>query len=50
LTYLVDLFHTAITGDGVYPPMVDSAVLLIVILIFTLGAKTIQQHNLHSGR
>ena len=50
LTYLVDLFHTAINGDGVYSPVLDSAVLIIVILIFVGVAKTIQQHNLLSGR
>ncbi|MFA5269161.1 MAG: ABC transporter permease [Methanoregula sp.] len=50
LTYLVDLFHTAITGDGVYPPFIDAAVLVIVILVFATGAAVIQKHNLHSGR
>jgi ABC-2 type transport system permease protein len=50
LTYLVDLFHTAITGDGVYSPFLDSAVLLAITLVFIWGAKTIQQHNLLSGR
>ncbi|MDO9326096.1 MAG: ABC transporter permease, partial [Methanoregula sp.] len=50
LTYLVDLFHTAINGDGVYSPILDSAVLIIVIFIFVVAAKTIQQHNLLSGR
>lgn len=50
LTYLVDLFHTAINGDGVYSPFLDSAVLVVVILIFVVGAKTIQQYNLLSGR
>ncbi|OPX64366.1 MULTISPECIES: ABC transporter permease [unclassified Methanoregula] len=50
LTYLVDLFHTAITGDGVYSPVIDSAILIVVIIIFASGAKLIQQHNLHNGR
>jgi len=50
LTYLVDLFHTAINGDGVYSPVLDSTVLIIVIFIFVVAAKTIQQHNLLSGR
>jgi ABC-2 type transport system permease protein len=49
-TYLVDLFHTAINGDGVYSLALDSAVLVVMILIFIAGAKIIQQHNLLRGR
>ena len=49
LTYLVDLFHTALTGDGVYPPFADALVLLAVIAAFILLAKTIQKRNLMKG-
>jgi len=49
LTYLVDLFHAAITGDAVYPPQADALVLVMVILVFILLAKTIQARNLVKG-
>ena len=49
LTYLVDLFHAALTDDAVYPPAVDALVLVMVILIFILLAKTIQARNLVKG-
>ena len=49
LTYLVDLFDGAITGTAVYPPPLDIAVLLVVILAFITGAKLIQQYNLTKG-
>ena len=49
LTYLVDLFHAAITGDGVYPPWADALVLLTVIAVFILLARTIQERNLVKG-
>jgi ABC-2 type transport system permease protein len=49
LTYLVDLFHAAVTGDAVYPPVADALVLVIVIVVFILLAKTIQARNLVKG-
>ncbi|HXW98328.1 MAG TPA: ABC transporter permease [Methanomicrobiales archaeon] len=49
LTYLVDLFHAALTGDGVYPPAVDALVLIAVIVIFILLARTLQERNLVKG-
>jgi len=49
LTYLVDLFDGAITGNAVYPPLLDIAVLVLVILIFIVSAKLIQQYNLSKG-
>ena len=50
LTYLVDLFHAALTGNAVFPPAVDAGVLLLVSLVFIVAAKTIQQRNLLSGK
>ena len=49
LTYLVDLFHGALNGDAVYPPLLDVSVLVMVILVFIGGAKLIQQRNLVKG-
>jgi len=49
LTYLVDLFHTALNGDAVYPPWVDVLLLVSVILLFAGAAKVIQQRNLVKG-
>ena len=49
LTYLVDLFHAAVTGDAMYPPVADALVLVIVIVLFILLAKTIQARNLVKG-
>jgi len=49
LTYLVDLFHAAFLGDEVHSPWLDSLVLIIVILIFWLCARAIQQRNLIKG-
>jgi ABC-2 type transport system permease protein len=49
LTYLVDLFNGAINGNAVYPAVLDVTVLVIVILLFILGAKLIQQYNLSKG-
>jgi len=49
LTYLVDLFHAAVLGDAVYPPLADAIVLLIVIAVFILLARTIQERNLVKG-
>jgi ABC-2 type transport system permease protein len=50
LTYLVDMFHAALTGDAVFPAYVDAGALLVICTIFILAARTIQQHNLISGR
>jgi ABC-2 type transport system permease protein len=49
LTYLVDLFHAALTGDAVYPPLADVLVLLVVIAMFILVARTVQERNLVKG-
>jgi len=49
LTYLVDLFHAALTNDSVYPPIADACVLVVIIAIFILLAKTIQKRNLVKG-
>ena len=50
LTYLVDLFHAAMTGDAVFPAYVDAGALVMISVIFIVAAKVIQQHNLISGR
>jgi len=49
LTYLVDLFHAALTGDAVYPPAADALVLVAVIGVFIFLARTIQEQNLVKG-
>jgi len=49
LTYLVDLFHAALTGDAVYPPWIDALVLVVVIALFVSCAKIIQKRNLVKG-
>jgi len=49
LTYLVDLFHAAINGDAVYPPFADALVLVMVIAVFILLARAIQERNLVKG-
>ena len=49
LTYLVDLFHASLNGDAVYPPWLDTLVLMVVILGFIWCAKLIQQRNLVKG-
>jgi ABC-2 type transport system permease protein len=49
LTYLVDLFHAALNGDAVYPPWVDTLVLVLVVLVFIGSAKVIQKRNLVKG-
>ncbi|MGA2104517.1 ABC transporter permease [Methanoregula sp.] len=49
LTYLVDLLHTALNGDAVYPPWFDGLVLVGVILVFIGCAKVIQRRNLVKG-
>jgi ABC-2 type transport system permease protein len=50
LTYLVDLFHAALTGDAVFSPALDCGALLLISCVFILAAKLIQQRNLISGR
>jgi ABC-2 type transport system permease protein len=49
LTYLVDLFHAAITNDATYPPVADALVLLAMIAVFILLAKAVQERNLVKG-
>ena len=49
LTYLVDLFHAALTGESVFSPFNDCGVLLGVIGIFILSARFIQIRNLMKG-
>jgi ABC-2 type transport system permease protein len=49
LTYLVDLFHAALTGDAVYPASADALVLVMVTTAFVLLAKAIQRRNLVKG-
>jgi ABC-2 type transport system permease protein len=50
LTYLVDLFHNALTGDAVFSPAADAGALLVICLVFILLASVIQKRNLISGR
>jgi ABC-2 type transport system permease protein len=50
LTYLVDLFHAALTWDAVFSPALDCGALLLISCVFILAAKLIQQRNLISGR
>ncbi|MFA5332469.1 MAG: ABC transporter permease [Methanoregula sp.] len=49
LTYLVDLFNGAVNGNAVYSPVLDIAVLIVVVVVFVFGAKRIQQWNLAKG-
>lgn len=49
LTYLVDLFNAALNGDAVYPPALDAAALVLILLAFIYGAKLIQRRNLVKG-
>ena len=49
LTYLVDLFHGAMNGDAVYPPVFDIVILLLVIIAFITCARAIQMRNLRNG-
>ena len=49
LTYLVDLFHGALNGDSVYPPVFDIVILLFVIIAFVACARAIQVRNLRNG-
>ncbi len=46
LTYLVDLFHTGLTSNAVYPWYVDAVVLVAVIFVFVAITKVIQRRNL----
>lgn len=49
LTYLVDLFHAAVTGTSRFSPMADIGVLLGVTIGFILLARAIQTRNLMKG-
>ncbi|MDD1667603.1 MAG: ABC transporter permease [Methanomicrobiales archaeon] len=49
LTYLVDLFNAALTGESVISPFVDCGVLIGVIGLFILLARFIQIRNLMKG-
>jgi len=49
LTYLVDLFHAAVTGTSRFSPMADIGVLLGVTIGFILLARAIQTRNLMNG-
>ncbi|MDD4127779.1 MAG: ABC transporter permease [Methanomicrobium sp.] len=49
LTYLVDLFHSALTGDAFYPVWADVIIILAVIFVFVFFAKIIQRRNLVKG-
>jgi len=49
LTYLVDLFNSAMSGTSVFSPLVDSSVLIGVSALFIFAAKVIQKRNLMKG-
>jgi ABC-2 type transport system permease protein len=49
LTYLVDLFHAAISGTSVLSPLVDCGVLIAVLGGFVLIARFIQIRNMTKG-
>jgi ABC-2 type transport system permease protein len=49
LTYLVDLFHAAVSGTSFFLPVVDGTVLLAVTIAFILVARVIQAWNLTKG-
>jgi ABC-2 type transport system permease protein len=49
LTYLVDLFHAALSGASLFHPLVDCAVLILTISVFVLLARFIQVRNLVKG-
>ncbi|MBN2734634.1 MAG: ABC transporter permease [Methanomicrobiaceae archaeon] len=49
LTYIVDLFHGALSGNAFYPAWFDIMVIVSVILVFILAAKIIQRRNLVKG-
>jgi len=49
LTYLVDLFHAALNGDAVYPPVLDAVLLVLEVLAFIYLAKILQRRNLVKG-
>jgi ABC-2 type transport system permease protein len=49
LTYLVDLFHAALNGDAVYPPVLDAVLLVLEVLAFIYCAKILQRRNLVKG-
>ncbi|WP_321506675.1 ABC transporter permease [uncultured Methanoregula sp.] len=49
LTYLVDLFNTAMTGTSAFSPLLDSCVLIGVSAVFIIAARIIQKRNLVKG-
>ena len=49
LTYLVDLFHAALTNDAVYPASADALLLVLVTAVFVFLAKAVQRRNLVKG-
>lgn len=49
LTYLVDLFCAGFTGASFFPPLLDAAALVFVIILFILLARAIQKRNLVKG-
>jgi len=49
LTYLVDLFNAAVSGESTFSPLVDCGVLVAVTVAFILLARAIQVRNLMKG-
>lgn len=49
LSYLVDLFHAALSGESVFHPLIDGGMLLAAFLGFVLLARFIQTRNLMRG-
>jgi ABC-2 type transport system permease protein len=49
LTYLVDLFNAGFSGTSFFSPLMDCAVLVLVILLFILLARSIQKRNMMKG-
>jgi len=49
LTYLVDLFHAAMSGSSAFSPSLDCAVLAAVTALFFGASKIIQKRNLMKG-
>ncbi|HWQ68175.1 MAG TPA: ABC transporter permease [Methanospirillum sp.] len=49
LTYLVDLFNEAMSGRSVFPPGIDSGVLIGISIGFIFLARIIQKRNLMKG-
>ncbi len=49
LTYLVDLFNSAMSGSSVFSPLADIGVLIGVTAGFILAARVIQKRNMMKG-